>query len=226
MEKVKLGVDVSKSTLDCYDSSTKSYTQILNTTGAIKDYLLSYSQEEVALVVEPTGSYHSKFCELASALGYQVLMANPQQSSSYMKVLKMSNKTDQAAAKSLALLASHVDLPEYQSGTEKRKQLRMVYNGLKKYYQSIQNQLESLAQYLAPAALAKTSLEAVSTSIKAQLEKVASRLHKLDTKSEKRFYKLATSVVGIGEHSAQGLLHYTNGLQDFNNSSQLVKILT
>lgn len=225
MKTFKIGADVSKLTLDYYNLELDTYETIKNTSCDIRMYLSKYEPEAYSLVVEPTGTYHIRLCEIATDLGFEVLMANPVQSSYYMKVLQMNDKTDENAAKSLSLLGSSVELPRYKAGQLNKKQLRMVYNALKKQEQSLKNQLESLMPYLKPCRIAIESLKRVLHNVQIEIKLLEDQLHELSDDGEKQFYKLATSVVGIGKKSAHGLLQYTNGFQDFDNSSQLVKYI-
>lgn len=225
MNTNKIGADVSKLTLDFFNLENNELETINNNSQDIRMYLSKHNAKKYSLVVEPTGTYHIKLCEIATALGFEVLMANPVQSSYYMKVLRLTDKTDENAAKSLSLLGSTVELPQYKPGKLKKKQLRMVYNALKKQEQSLQNQLESLAPYISPCQSAMGSLKKVLSAVQEEIEQVENQLNNLSNEAEKKFYKLVTSVVGIGPKSAHGLLQYTNGFQDFDNSNQLVKYI-
>ena len=223
-----IGIDVSKDTLDFYNESSKCFSQSPNTVSGIKKSLKEYNPAKHILVVEPTGAYSDKLLHIGSELNFEIKIVSPSQSHAFMSALGIVHKNDKNAAHSLVRMAHGLDLPTYREKEENmkhRQQIQMAFNALNKQKQQLKNQLHALAQYYRVVPQAKQALETSLQTVEAQLEQLQAELQSLDDEEAKQFKTYATSVVGIGEKSANLLSFYTDGLSLFKEVKSLLSFV-
>ncbi len=93
VEKITLGIDVSKDKHDIYNWQTDKLTTLVNERSAIKTFLKAF-HGPVQIAIEPTSHYHLVMIEEAHALGYEVYLINPRQLVHYRQAVNVRNKTD------------------------------------------------------------------------------------------------------------------------------------
>lgn len=228
------GIDVSKAQLDYYLSQTElqdnqELEQVQNELGSIYERFSQERFKDTLFVLEATGNYSAKVLHQLSRLGHIVSVVSPMKSKSYMAALGISNKTDKQAAFCLTLMGHQMPLKLYTLPSEqmqKRKQILSTLKALEKQRQMLRNQIHALEQLPVLEQQAMTSFKAVLQSIEAQIQPLKEMLYK---PSEDALFeqkkKLATSVIGIGEKTAEALLVVTNGLEDFDTPEKVSKFL-
>ena len=105
-EKIAVGIDVAKATLDVAFGVAGTVTTYPNTPAGHEELLTTLAECKVDLVVmEATGSYEVTVgCALQSA-GYAVAIVNPRQARDFAKAMGNLAKTDRIDARALAQLA-------------------------------------------------------------------------------------------------------------------------
>ena len=228
------GIDVSKDRLDYQilgpglEAGGQRQT-LLNECEAIRLHFEDASFAQTLFILEFTGPYSAKPIHVLSGLNRAISLVSPLQSHSYMNARGVTNKNDRQAAYCLALMGQQMNLRLYQAPSvevQKRKQLLSTVQALKKQQRMLQNQLHALAQLPVLEQGAQAALQAVLETVEAQLEPLQKQLY--DPAQDEDFNekkRLATSVVGIGDKTAEALLLVTNGLNGFDSPDQLSRFL-
>ena len=223
------GIDVSQSTLDIVElnGSTEQFCQVDNTTKGILTWLDELCCKQTALfVLEPTGCYSNRLLHYLDQRQMAVSLVNPNQSSAFAQVLGIISKDDRQAARCLALMGQRLDLTLYlhkDDDMQRRKQLLMGINALKKQKQMLRNQLHALDNQIVFEPKVVQALQQTLSTVEDQLQVLEQELGDLSDEEHQQQFKLITSVVGIGPKTAHLLLCATGGLQHFKFARQLSK---
>jgi len=222
------GIDVSKDTLDIFNSSISIFSQIPNTEKSILKWIKKVDPLTDLVVFEPTGSYSDRLLHLLSDSGISTALVNPVQSNAFTKAQGIISKNDKQAAKTLALMGQCLDLPLFKKSNNtmyERKQLLMGLNALKKQRQMLKNQLHALSHQILFAPKVEAALKQTLETVEQNLQQLEEELNDLSDEEHEEQLKLITSVVGIGTKTANLLLTATGGLQNFDQARQLSKFI-
>lgn len=222
------GIDVSKDTLDIFDSSKSHFCQIPNTEKSILKWIEKAGPLNGLCVFEPTGSYSNRLLHLLSGKGGSISLVNPVQSHGFTKAQGIISKNDKQAAMTLALMGQCLELPLFKKPDDtmyERKQLLMGVNALKKQRQMLKNQLHALSHQVLFAPKVEAALKETLEIVEQNLGQLEEELNGLSDEEQEAQIKLITSVVGIGEKTANLILTATGGLQNFQHSRQLSKFI-
>ena len=222
------GIDVSKNTLDIFDSSTRTFFQIPNTVKSILKWIKQLDPETDLCVFEPTGSYSSRLLHLLSNKAISIKLVNPIQSNGFTKAQGIISKNDKQAAMSLALMGQCLDLPLFKKSDNtmyERKQLLMGLNALKKQRQMLRNQLHALSHQILFAPKVELVLKETLATVEQHIEQLEGELNDLSDEEHQEQLELITSVVGIGQKTANLILTATGGLQNFEFARQVSKFV-
>lgn len=238
------GIDVSSSTLDfivlsnsdntrisakAISSKSKAFEQIPNTLDAIQTKFSQAEFDQTLFVLEATGTYSSKLLYQLSQLNRPISVVSPYQSKSYMASKGITNKNDKNAAFCLAAMGKNEELRLYKAPKiemQHRKQIFSTYRALQKQERSLSNQIHALEQYPEVNPIALSSLQQVLDQVTLQLESLEEQLYQPSQDPEyKEKMKYGTSVIGIGNKTAEAILLATNGLQGFETAGAVAKCL-
>lgn len=228
------GIDVSKNTLDyCLTGSQKGspveQERIPNDLERIACAFKDRRFDQTLFVVEYTGNYSAKVLHQLTKLNREVSVVSPLRSRNYMAAEGVTNKNDKQAARSLAQMGWKLNLRLYKAPKEdmqQRKQRLATLSALEKQQRMLKNQLHALEQLPYPVEDAQRALEKVLEAVEAQIQPLKESLaeaSKAPEFNEKK--KLAASVVGIGNKTAEAILLASNGLEGFDSYEQLSKFL-
>ncbi len=223
------GIDVSLATLDIVElckGQKKQVSKLNNSASKIQRWLKQIAGKNILCVLEPTGCYSSLLLHYLNLYDIDVKLVNPNQSHGFTKALGIISKNDQQAAHSLAMMGQCLDLPLYNhpdDRMQKRKQLLMGINALKKQKQVLRNQLHALDYQIIFAPKVVEALKQTLATVEQQLEQLEEQLNDSTDEEHQQQMDLITSVVGIGSKTAQLLLKATGGLQHFKHARQLSK---
>lgn len=103
-ERVVIGIDASKDSLDYFMEAMEQPNTVANDGDGIRKLLklAKKAGSDVLLVVESTGKYHSKLVKLANKLAVAISVVNPKRVRDYAKALGILGKTDQIDARIVA----------------------------------------------------------------------------------------------------------------------------
>lgn len=224
-----MGVDVSKDTLDfaiCLDGKWR-HGQIANQVKAIRKWLQGLDEAEICLVLEPTGTYHSKLLSLAFEAGIGFILVNPRTSYHYSCAEGHLNRNDPQAARSLASYAMRQ--PELKLSVmpsqkqQQRKQLHMALKAMDNQKIRLQNQIHALEQLYRVNPTALKALESSLAHTLEQIELIREELHELEDEEERQLADLIQTIVGIGPKSTEKLLLYLGDFSQFDSAKQVLK---
>lgn len=228
------GIDVSKDTLDfCLSNPHAStgfdYRQITNDLSSIEKVFAEDSFVGTLFILEHTGNYSSKVLYQLSAMKHKVSVVSPLQSKDFMSAQGITNKNDKQAARSLAVMGQVMNLRLYKVPSEdmmQRKQKLTALRALEKQQRMLSNQLHAMEQLPFPCEEPRTALRAVLTEVEKQMVPLRESLCEVSKSPQYEVSKsFATSVVGIGNKTAEAILLVTNGLEEFDNCDQVSKFL-
>ena len=228
------GIDVSKDTLDFCLSQAQTpggfqYNQIPNELSAIEAAFTGDCFANTVFVLEFTGNYSSKALYQLSRMNRNVSVVSPKASKSFMSAQGITNKNDKQAARSLALMGQSIELSPYKAPSEdmqQRKQQLSVLQALEKQGQMLKNQLHALEQLPVRSDSSYRALEAVLEVVETQLKPLRESVCEVSSTPEFGEIKsFASSVVGIGNKTAEAFLLATNALEGFDNYDQVSKFL-
>lgn len=225
------GIDVSKDTLDilALNSTTlsKEKAQIKNLSSSIEAWLKTLIADACFCVVEATGTYSSTLVYLLNQYQIKVALVSPFKSKAFMEVLGISNKTDDQAALSLAMMGLHLELKPYQMPSinrQKRGQLQTAYNAMMKQRQMLKNQLHALDQLPVVEQVARKAYEQTLQTVDEQIQQLEKQLTQLeDDEAYRNIKQLVCSVVGIGPTTAHAMILSANCFEHFETANELSK---
>jgi len=228
------GIDVSKLDLDCcmldnQNSQIINQDNVSNTMNCIYEQFSSPMYDDTLFVLEYTGTYSSKLLYQLTELKRPVCVMSPSQSKNFMSILGHSNKSDKQAAYALSLAGRTLNLRQYKAPTkemQERKQILSTLGALEKQKRMLGNQIHALEQLPFIEQQSINALKTVLESVNTQIAPLKKRLY--DTSNDPNFNKkkvFATSVIGIGNKTAEAILLVTNGLDSFDNASKVAKFL-
>ena len=200
-----------------------------NTLAAINAKFCQPEFDDTLFVFEATGTYSSKLLHELSQLNRPISVVSPYQSKSYMASKGITNKNDKNAAFCLAAMGKNEDLRLYKAPTmemQHRKQVFSTFRALQKQESMLTNQIHALEQYAETNQLSLTSLQQVLDQVQQQRKTLEQQLYSSSQDpnfQEKMEY--GTSVIGIGNKTAEAILLATNGLQDFDGAPAVAKCL-
>jgi transposase len=229
------GIDVSKDSLDFFLSRPENPSAIEqgcipNSLACIAEKFADSSFDNTLFIVEHTGNYSSKVLFQLTASRRSVSVVNPFQSKSYMAFQGVTNKNDKQAARSLSIMGQQAGkLRLYKAPTEDmqlRKERLTALAALEKQQRMLKNQLHALEQLPVQAQDVRQSLEAILRVVESEIRPLRDSLCELSkTPGFDQKKKHATSIIGIGDKTAEALLLATNGLDDFETCEQVSKFL-
>lgn len=229
-----IGVDVSKSTLDLAvvaptakwsELRQAPVTQLSNTTASIMAWLSDLESASIYVVFEATGTYSDKLKHALLKREVAFSVVDTIQSKDTAQSLKIAHRNDQTAARVLAYMGNHLELPLYEAPSDHlvvRKQLLTTLSGLEKQYRMVDNQLRAHQQYATPHPLVISIFEQQLEDLQAHIQKVEAELKSLPDETFEAQKKLAMSVVGVGPKTAQWLLTLIGDIERFPSAKKLV----
>jgi len=198
-EKLFIGVDVSKSTLDIYISNNTK-KKIRNTNSYISKFIKELDKTKIKLiVVEATGGYEQKFVDLLHKNEIPISVVNPKQTKNFSRSLGKNAKNDLLDAQMLCIFAEKMNPRLTKPLTPAQKKLKSLIirrNQLVDHSKSEKNRLKS------PAITEETkeSIQGLISFLKEEIKKIEKQIKKVikenDDFSNKD--KLLSEVSGVG----------------------------
>lgn len=222
MEKLMLGIDVSKDTLSCtlLDPATRKalwQTEVQNTQQGIRE-LLGRTQMDSPWVLEPTGRYSLCAARMAKEAGRSVLLAPSRRAKSFLQSVQSRAKTDRIDSSGLALFALSQPLPPYPLKSEKLSELDQLLLARRGVAQAI----TSLEQRIHDLPYAESTLKEAVLSLKVRLEELDKKIEAIGQEPDfAKDTQRLDDVPGIGPVTAAALLSRLKG-RSFLHSDQFV----
>ena len=206
MNKITLGIDVSKDFLDCA-ANDKQSKRFSNNESDIEQ-LIAWLQTMGAIeriVMEATGRYHILCASLLTQASFPVVVANPRQVRDFAKATGVLAKTDRVDASVLADFGEKLQPPIRPLKEESIQELEAKLLRRRQLIEMIT--AESNRLKAAPESI-KTGIKQHIDYLKTELGDTDKTLDDLIVKSDVCARKLAviTSVKGLGRVTAINLL--------------------
>ena len=198
MRRESIGIDVSKSLLDCYSTRSASWRQFENCGAGIKK-LLTWVESESAEIVclEATGAYSRKLLRVLQEAGISFLVVNPKRLRDFARGLGKLAKTDKLDAQVIAFYGEKSDAKPSELRSVEEEELKDLCTRRQQISLMIvqeQNRLKA-----APKQTASSIRETIKF-LNAQLRKLGMLIEEKlkETASLTERVSLLRSVKGIG----------------------------
>lgn len=205
-ERVHIGVDVSKDTLDVFIPNGKTL-RVRNAPASVRRLVRGIGAREPSAVFccESTGGYEKTLLDVCREEGRPVCLMNAQQVRCYAGHLGMLEKTDRIDARMISMAADDkkpAPLVHPTGRQRKLKELWTLRTALVKERDRVRNQLEHLREKEAVAAVRK-----VAAAIDRQLSSLEKRCRELvkEDKNSVAVLSRVQLVKGVGTVTALAL---------------------
>lgn len=231
--KIYFGVDVGSESLvissgiaNSSDKFIKLATQsVANTVESINQWIETLPQN-AHVIHETTGTYslNLSYCLELAEISFSII--TPNQSKGFALSMKVSNQNDAIDASLLAIFGAN-NRPQRtileDENLHHLKQKRKHLSSLMAQKQVINNQLHAISFDFKADKTVLESLKLLQTTFSIQIEQFKKELYSLNEQQYKQIYELMTSVVGIGDASANAMIIAADGFTNFENVKQVLK---
>ena len=229
MEKIYVGIDISKESFDVAIPKKEKYTHLkLDNNGKGFEQLLKElkaEKEQLVFVMEASGPYYLCLATYLHQQGLAVSVVNPLVIRRFCQMRLTRAKTDKKDARMISAYgkAEQPVLWEPEAAhVQELRQLHMVENGLQKSLHRHQRQLEALAAGGKVFRQVKQSLEKVVGQLKKEIAKLEKQMQALLQQHYQQESKLLRSIPGIDPKGSLLLLLVTGGFTRFKNYKRLI----
>ena len=213
-----IGIDISKSTFDVWNSSTGHHCY----SNDIKGFRSFYGQHNDAThcVMEATGSYYQQLAIYLYQKGVLVSVVNPISIKRFIQMKLNQNKTDKSDARMIAMYAQEQSLklwipePEY---IDRSKQLQQGIVLYLKQNTSLKNHIQGLESRGIKSGKLITSLKRQLRNTRKEIEFLEAELEQLVKEHDQDLLTNLTTIPGIGKKTALFLIIISNGFRNFDN---------
>ena len=201
-----IGIDISKATLGAHRLSDGASAQFSNDKAGFSALQQWLKNHDIARIVyEPTGPYHRAF-EVAMATQFPLVKVNPLQARRFAQAQGVRAKTDQVAARMLAVMGQAFLLEPRASTSNKQrnlKELNVARQALIKDRTRALNRQKTLT-----LPILKRQAKARLAQLKTQLSLVDDAINELlvSTPGTARAFDIICSIPGLSKVSAAALL--------------------
>jgi transposase len=227
MDQNKLGIDVSKDSLDVvvWDEQGGKHQIFSNSPEGfvrLAHWLISQKVGQVHACLEATGQYGEGVAEYLYAAGHAVSVVNPLRIKRYGESKLHRNKTDKADAALIAEFCLKENPPLWQPLPDDVKQLRQMVrrlDDLQRNYQQESNRLQSGVDNEWVVEDLQNHLQELHKRIralKAAIQQFIAKTPELKQQSD-----LLVSIPGIGKLTAARLLAEIGDIRSFEDAPQL-----
>ena len=183
---------------------------------------------DVQIIFESTGTYSLNLAYCLEIANIAFTIITPSQSSGYALTMKVNNRNDEVDASLLAYYGVNQRPETTQLESESLHHLRQKRKHLASLMQQkqvVNNQLHALSFDIKADVKVVESLTLLRATFDMQIQAFKDEIFSLSQEQYDHIYQLMTSVVGIGDASANAIIIATNGLENFSNVKQVLKFL-
>ena len=205
--RVSIGIDVAKATLDLHLLPSEQDHRLPNTTpGHEQLKKLLPSPAHCLIVLEATGGYEREIVANLTEAGYRVAVINPKRARDFAKALGLLAKTDRIDARVLALFAERVQPTPLKKTPEKQAEIQQLV-ARRRQLIDLRTQ-ESNRWEITKAKLARKSIQAVLNLLQRQIHDIEGAIEALVESDDdwRNKAQLIESVPGLGEVTANTLV--------------------
>lgn len=202
-----IGIDVSKATLDIYDSSGDRWWQIANRADALAPLLEAWRAEGRFVTLEATGRYDRVLCDALAKAGLAYARVNPGRARAFARALGLLAKTDRIDARLLARMGATLGPAAAPPPSDACRQLAAIVRRRDQLVALRQQERTRRADPDADGILAD-SFEAVDAVLNREIAAIERHIADLIAATDPFAHKrdLIASVPGVGPVTAAVLL--------------------
>jgi transposase len=218
----KVGIDVSKDTLDVYSKRLGS-KQYLNAPKGFKSIVKDFGAGN-HFVMEFTGAYYSQFALYLHEQGLLVSVVNPLVIKRFMQMKLQRNKTDKSDAEMISLYGQEQEITCWLPDAAYVSDSKQLYSALELYSKqstALKNQFHSLKIRGITTGLLIRSLKRQLKSLAAEMLVLETKLEDLVKEHQGDLYARLKTIPGIGRKTAALLIVSTDGFKDFESNGQV-----
>ncbi len=205
---VIIGIDVSKHSLDVYDSTQQKHLCFANTNEGIQSLISVYSNyENIKVIMESTGVYQRLAHKTLEMEGYQVCVVNPLKTRNFAKSAGFLAKTDKVDSRMLCMYGQKFDLRTTPLRSENHRELESLIS----YRSALQGELKRHTNYLEYqhcSELVCKLMDEHKAKLKADIKNLDKQIKELINGADnlRKAFEIITSIPGIGTQAAALLL--------------------
>ena len=151
-----IGLDVSKSTINCYIPNEEIDLAIDNNEKSLNQFYLKLKKiykkdiDKIVFIFEPTGSYSSLLKRFCTKKSIKAFIVNTKQSHNFAKAIAQRNKSDKIDSQVLSKMISiatnsDIKVPVYDENIENIKDYMSYYKFVVKELVQAKNVLEAMS---------------------------------------------------------------------------------
>lgn len=229
-EQMIIGCDISKDKIDfCLIEKTtgeiiisKSYAN--NSSGHQRIVKQLSAKDNCLIVLEATGNYHLRFVACLAAHNLCFAIINPLVLKRFAQMKMLRTKTDKLDALVIAQYGREQSPKPHQMPSKEQQELKAlitVLNNLLKQRTQTKNLLHS--QLLLPGnnIQSQRSIKKVLFTLNKQIQAIQGSVDKIISNHFQHLKELITSIKGIGNKTAQGVIAYLGDLKSFSSHKQV-----
>ena len=214
-----IGLDVSKSTINCYISNGEIDLVITNDEKSLNQFYLKLKKiykkdiDKVVFIFEPTGSYSNLVKRFCTQKNIKAYIVNPKQSHNFAKAIAQRNKTDKIDAQVLSKMISiatnsDIKVPVHDENIENIKDYMSYYKFVVKELVQAKNILEAMKHNQTNKYILNSLEKKINTFQKESL-KIIEKIKEIISQDQfllQSFNNIKT-IKGVGDITAIVLLH-------------------
>lgn len=226
-DKMCLGIDVSKKTIDCclYDGNDYRHKRFnSNNASTVSKIIKNYKlKKDCKVVMEATGVYHTNIFKSFYEKGFDVVVENPLKIKSYSKMKLCRVKTDKADAKLIAeygyMQVTEKTIPR-ESYQEELAALLKLIDGYQCDVTVCKNRLEALNNYSIDASIHIDSLNRQISNLNKEIQTLKMSIREIIASNCEELYQLYLGVAGVGPVTASSIIANFGNFSRFEQSKQ------
>ena len=214
-----IGLDVSKSTMNCYIPNGEIDLVIDNSEKSLNQFLSKLKKrykkdiDKIVFIFEPTGSYSTLLKRFCTKKKIKAFIVNPKQSHNFAKAVAQRNKSDEIDARVLSkmiVIASENDIrvPVYDENVEDIKDYMSYYKFVTKQLVQAKNVLEAMKHNQSNKNILK-SLEKKINAFQKESLQIIIKIKKIISQDQLLYqsFNNIKTIKGVGDITSIVLLH-------------------
>lgn len=230
MEKIVIGIDVSKLTLDiCIQhNGSNHYENIPNTEKAIKAFFKKFNNKQKVLIgMENTGRFNAILYKVLIHYSFAIYVINPLHLKRSMGLVRGKNDKVDSERIALFLVKNYMDLQQWKPNSHTIEKIKLL-NAERKHRVKIRAGLLAQAQdklflsSIIDKGILRLNTKLIDVLTK-QISEIENKIYQLICEDEElnNHYNRIQSIPGVGKVLAFNMLIKTDGFTNINTPRQM-----
>ncbi|MGB5647261.1 IS110 family transposase [Muriicola sp.] len=224
MDKITIfvGIDISKDTIDVYDSLTGHFQFENNQKGFC--FFKKRLTANHWCVMEATGCYHQRLAIYLYEEGISLSVVNPLVIKRFIQMKLNQVKTDKSDARMICGYAEEQPLLLWSPEASYIVECKRNQSGIRLYFKqrtALKNMLHSLLTGGQAKGKLVRSIQRQIKQLDKEIDLLEHEMEQLIRSNEQDLYSRLNTIPGIGRKTAMILIVSTNGFRDFESASQV-----